>query len=268
MQPKKSLGQNFLTSEAAVHKIVTAAKISAGETVLEVGPGRGVLTSALLGSGAKVVAVEKDHALISELEVKFSEATSEGKLKIVEGDALEILPNEIGLPSRTHGGYKIVANLPYYITGQFLKKFLSETAAENQPMSMVLLLQKEVVERIIASDKKGSILSISIKAYGEPHKITVVKSGSFFPAPSVDSAVIAIENISKNFFTNVSEEKFFEVVKAGFAHKRKMLVPNLAQIFEKEKVLKVFSDLNISEKIRAEDIVLGDWKKIAEEIQK
>jgi 16S rRNA (adenine1518-N6/adenine1519-N6)-dimethyltransferase len=138
---------------------------------------------------------------------------------------------------------------------------------------MVILLQKEVVDRIVANDKKESILSISIKAYGEPKKIGVVNRGSFFPAPNVDSAIIAIENISKKFFTGsgetekqIDEDKFFNVLKAGFAHKRKVLISNLAEaeIAPKEKIEKIFETIGLEKNIRAEDLTPEDWRKITE----
>ncbi len=266
-KPKKSLGQNFLTSEAAVFKIIQAAKITPGETVLEIGPGRGVLTKALLAAGAHVVAVEKDHELFGQLSETFSNEIAAGTFKIFEADVLETSPKSLALTS-----YKLVANIPYNITGQSLKKFLSEVPDGSQPSLMVVLLQKEVTERIIAADKKESILSISVKAYGEPKKITTVNRGSFYPAPNVDSAVLAIENISKKNFTGtensapISEEKFFEIVRAGFAHKRKMLAPNLAHIFEKEKILAALAAAGVSEKARAEDLTLEQWRKITEHL--
>lgn len=278
-RPKKSLGQNFLTSEAAVFKIIQAAKIvpwtentagdNVGDTILEIGPGRGVLTTALLAAGAHVVAVEKDHELFKALHAKFAAEISVGSLQLIEGDILEFSPEIFAQKP-----YKIVANIPYNITGQIIKKFLSEVSGEQQPSLMVVLLQKEVVERIIAADKKESILSISVKAYGEPKKITVVNRGSFFPAPNVDSAVLAIENISKKHFITTraaekicTEETFFEVVRAGFAHKRKMLAPNLAQIFDKEKVFAALAATGVSEKARAEDLTLEHWLQISKHIK-
>jgi 16S rRNA (adenine1518-N6/adenine1519-N6)-dimethyltransferase len=270
-RPKKSLGQNFLTSEAAVFKIVQAAEISPGETVLEIGPGKGVLTRALLDVGAHVVAVEKDTALAAKLLETFAGEVASGALRVVEGDALEISTDEI---LRTAGAdsYKVVANLPYYITGQFLRMSLS---AKHQPSRMVLLLQKEVVERIVAADKKESLLSIAVKVYGEPKKITVVRRGSFFPIPNVDSAVIAIEDISKTAFMQAennarenAEENFFNILRAGFAHKRKMLIANLAEagVAPREKILAVFTELTISEKIRAEDLTKDQWLLIARKL--
>ncbi len=269
MFPKKSLGQNFLTSEAAVFKSVQAAQIVPGETVLEVGPGKGVLTRALLDAGAHVIAIEKDHELIGRLSTDFAAEIASSKMKLVEADALTVTPESLGLGTAdTKPRYKIVANLPYYITGQFLRTFLS---IKNPPQSMVLLLQKEVVERIVATDKKESILSIAVKVYGQPRKVTVVKRGSFFPIPNVDSAVIAIEHITKEHFighalaANLSSEeyegKFFDILHAGFAHKRKVLISNLAEgnIAPREKVAEVFAAQNISEKIRAEDLSKDQW---------
>lgn len=258
MRVKKSLGQNFLTSEAAVYKIVQAAEIKKDEMVLEVGPGKGVLTQALLDTGAHVIAIEKDRELVPELKEKFASEIDRKKLNIIEADILESKPETLGL---VKGEYKIVANIPYYITGQFLRDFLS---TDTQPSLMVLLLQKEVVERIIAADKKESILSVSVKVYGTPKKVTVVNRGSFFPAPNVDSAVIAIQNISKDFFADISEEIFFKVVKAGFAHKRKVLASNLTSISSKEKIKAVFEKNNIDPKIRAEDLSLNQWKIVSE----
>ena len=126
---------------------------------------------------------------------------------------------------------------------------------------MVLLVQKEVAERI-ARAKKESILSLSVKAYGEPKYIQTVKAGSFSPAPKVDSAILSIENISKKFFDEVSEEKFFKVIKTGFLHKRKLLLSNLSALKEKEEIKKAFTKVQINEKARAEDLSLEQWALI------
>lgn len=258
MKPKKSLGQNFLTSVPALKKIVDAAEIKSGEKILEVGPGKGNLTELLLKTDASVFAVEKDHRLIPELQNKFSKEIEEGKLTLIETDILDFDQN-----SFFNGEYKIVANIPYYITGQLLRKFLS---AEKQPKIMVLLLQKEVVTRIIATDKKESLLSLSIKAYGTPKKVGDVNRGSFFPTPNVDSAIISIKNISKNFFDSISEENFFKVINQGFSHKRKKLLNNLSEIYEKEKVLKIFGEIGLDKNIRAEDLKLEAWKEITQKL--
>src|SRR3989344_2639920 len=231
---KKSLGQHFLTSRRAIWQIVGAGKIVAGETVLEIGPGKGVLTKALLESGARVVAIEKDRELVELLEKTFEKEIAVGGLKLINGDVLELETSDLGLRA---GEYKIIANIPYYITGQFLRKFLS---GDTQPQSMVLLLQKEVVSRIIARDGKESILSLSVKAYGTPRLVGKVSARDFRPAPKVDSAIIAIENISRGNFSGQdmegaasdgasvqAENNFFSLLHAGFAHKRKKLIRNL-----------------------------------------
>jgi 16S rRNA (adenine1518-N6/adenine1519-N6)-dimethyltransferase len=262
IRAKKSLGQHFLTSEAAIAHIIEAADITPHETVLEVGPGRGVLTRALLDAGAHVIAVEKDRELIAPLGAQFSEEVRKGQIEIIEGDALTF--------KAPAGAYKIVANLPYYITGQFIRKFLegeSGTEHVTQPSRMVLLLQKEVVDRIIAADKKESLLSLGVKAYGTPRRVAVVKRGSFVPAPAVDSAILLIENISKKNFNTISEKDFFHILHAGFAHKRKKLAGNLGAIASKEMIAATFEMAGISPNVRAEDVSLEDWKKLVEKLQ-
>lgn len=252
MYAKKSLGQHFLKSEKALRSIVEAGGIKAGELVLEIGPGQGALTERLLEAGAKVLAVEKDDNLFEELKTKFV-----GKnIDLVHEDILEFEPPK--------DEYKLIANIPYNITGAIFKKFLG---GKYQPSRAVLLVQKEVAERIVARDNKESILSISIKVYGEPRYVETVLAGSFAPAPKVDSAIILVENISKNFFTSekgsFSEEKFFELLKSGFSSKRKKLSSNIATKFPKELVLKAFSDLKLDPNLRAEDVELDTWRELS-----
>jgi 16S rRNA (adenine1518-N6/adenine1519-N6)-dimethyltransferase len=260
IQAKKSLGQNFLKNDGVLQKIADAGELSTSDIVLEVGPGEGALTEKLLEKGCKIIAVEKDHRLISILQGKFAKEISAENFKIFEGDILEDDTEKWGIEN---GKFKIVANIPYYITGQFFRKFLS---GKIKPTKMVILVQKEIAERIVARDGKESLLSISVKAYGEPKIVTKVSKGSFIPAPKVDSAVILIENISrKNFIEEKNEEIFFEILKAGFAHKRKVLISNLKEYFDKKGVStsEVFANLNLSKKIRAEDLKLEDWKKLS-----
>lgn len=257
MKAKKSLGQHFLRSRRALAQIVGAAKIEKGETVLEVGSGKGALTSALLRAGAKVVAIEKDEELVGLLQEKFGAQIERGELWVVTADILESELRELGLRA---GEFKIVANIPYYITGQFLRKFLSGGA---QPKSMTLLLQREVVSRILARDGKESLLSLSVKAFGEPRLVGKVDASEFRPAPKVDSAIIVIENISRKKFAGekISEEKFFALLHAGFAHKRKRLAKNLEMRtkISKKQVARAFADCKIAENARAEDLSLQDW---------
>ncbi|HBH71823.1 MAG: Dimethyladenosine transferase [Parcubacteria group bacterium GW2011_GWC1_42_11] len=253
---KKSLGQNFLNSKTVAKEIVRAGELSSVDTVLEIGPGKGFLTSELLASGAHVIAVEKDDRMIPLLSEKFADEIKNGKLTLLHGDILEkIEDGKIALPLR----YKLVANIPYYLTGQIIRMFLE---AELKPERMILMVQKEVATRIVARDKKESILSIAVKVYGSPHIIKKVPARYFTPAPKVDSAILSIENISaKSFQGPVSEKLFFDVVRAGFAHKRKVLAGNLKDLFG-EKIISILEEVCVPTNARAEDLSLKNWLDI------
>jgi 16S rRNA (adenine1518-N6/adenine1519-N6)-dimethyltransferase len=250
MKPKKQLGQNFLTSVPARMAIVEAGEISPGDQILEIGPGKGFLTRALLDTGAHVTALEKDRDLIPLLSEMFADRAN---FTLIEGDALAYEPEK--------AGYKLIANIPYYITGAIFERYLTH---RNQPHRMVVLVQKEVAERICAKDGKESILSLSVKAYGDPKLVYRVSKGSFNPIPKVDSGVLQIANISrKNFKNQYHEELFFKTVKAGFAHKRKYLVSNLKEMFPSQNLEKAFEELGISLKERAEDVPLTVWLSLS-----
>ncbi len=255
MKAKKSLGQHFLKSEKALHAIVKAGDVGAKDTILEIGPGTGALTTRLLETGTRVIAVEKDYELFELLKLKFEKEIKDGKLELIHDDILEF-----DLAKLTASTYKLVANIPYNITGAILKKFLE---TDYQPERMVLLMQKEVAKRIVAQDIKESILSLSVKAYGLPRYIETVKAGSFAPAPKVDSAIIAIDDISKKNFARFLEKDFFGTVRAGFKSKRKKLSSNLSTKFDKNKVREAFQKLNLDENLRAEDVGIEAWRKLA-----
>lgn len=260
---KKSLGQNFLKSERALNLIVETGEISPEDFVLEIGPGHGALTEKILAKGASVLAIEKDDNLFLELSNKFQKEIDSKKLELVHGDILDFNVSETSLKERE---YKLIANIPYNITGAIFRKFLSEVSVQELPKRIVLLVQDEVARRIVAKDKKESLLSISIKAYGSPLYIEKVLAGSFVPSPKVDSAIICIENISKVFFKNFSEDNFFSLLNTGFHHKRKMLVSNLSEDFGRERVEKVFHKIGLDLKVRAEDVSLSKWREIASEL--
>lgn len=255
---KKSLGQNFLKSAQAIRDIIGAGELSPNDTVLEIGPGKGALTQALLAAGSTVIAIEKDRELFAHLSEKFQNEIDSKKLMLIEGDSLEFSISDLRTPN-----FKLIANIPYNITGLIFRKFLE---SDHQPERMVLLVQKEVAERIVARDGKESILSISVKAYGSPKIISKVPARYFSPAPKVDSAIIAITTISKENFTNQSEDRFFEVVRAGFAHKRKVLIKNLEEGLglQKETLHKTWQDLSLSLNVRAEELDIQKWLKVAE----
>lgn len=257
-RPKKSLGQHFLRSTSALHAIVTAGKLQSSDTVLEIGPGEGVLTEKLLETGVHVIAIEKDDSLIPVLTERLKTYKN---FTLIHGDVLSFNPKEHGL---IPGGYKIIANIPYYITGAIFEKFLEE---ETYPNTMVLLIQKEVATRILARDGKESILSVSIKAFGKPSLVAKVPKGAFTPPPTVDSAIVSIEDISHKKLSGLDIRFFFSVVRTGFSHKRKFVLSNLSILFEKEKLLQIFEDIALDQKVRAEDIALDTWivlsKKLA-----
>jgi 16S rRNA (adenine1518-N6/adenine1519-N6)-dimethyltransferase len=257
MIKKKSLGQHFLHSAQYLQMIIDAADITPGEQVLEVGPGDGALTAALLEKGANVVAIEKDHRLIPVLREKFKKHDISKQFKLHEADVLHYDISKYGFQGEK---YKLVANIPYYITGALIRKFLT---SEVQPTSMVLLIQKEVAQRI-ARDTKESLLSLSVKAYGEPKYIKAVPAGAFSPAPKVDSAILQVAHISRAHFPNKkSEEKFFTLIHAGFAQKRKLLKRNLELVLGKESAARL-AHAGIPENARAEDVGLTQWLKLAE----
>lgn len=243
---KKSLGQHWLTSLGVVERMIEQAAVQKNAVVLEVGPGKGVLTDGLLKKGAQVLAVEKDHRMIPLLEERFSNAIRTGQLTVLEQDVLDVeIPRE---------PYIVVANIPYYLTGAILKRFLT---ALHQPKSMTLLVQKEVALRI-ARDRKESILSLSVKAYGDPIYVQTVKAGSFSPPPKVDSAILHIQNISRKKFVSTTHEKqFFELVKTGFSSKRKKLAGNLKSKIKNPREALVASGVSVH--TRAEDVPLEKW---------
>lgn len=286
-QAKKSMGQNFLKSEPALNMMCEAGRVNSEDTIVEIGPGKGALTSKLLAKAGKVIAIEKDRELIKILEEKFRNEIKENKLEIVEGDCLlfefplpllrggqgevDLIKNLPSIPSLLRRGgtpqpYKIIANIPYNITGAIIKKFLSED--KFKPTLMTLLVQKEVAERIVARDNKESILSLSVRAYGEPKYVMKVHKRFFSPSPKVDSAIILIDNISNKNFKDEKEEKlFFEIIKTGFAHKRKVLIKNMEVGLPyisniKEKLEEIFKKLEINPKARAEDLKFSTWIEI------
>lgn len=256
---KKSLGQNFLKSAKALSDIIIAGEINKNDIILEIGPGKGVLTEKLLEHAGKVIAIEKDNDLVIHLKEQFEKEIEADRFELIEGDVLDFDPKILKKP------YKIIANIPYNITGAILKQFLSDI---HQPERMVLLVQKEVAERIVARDGNESILSLSVKAYGVPKIISKVPARYFNPAPKVDSAIIAITNIARANFKNTQEEQlFFTIVKDGFAHKRKMLLSNLKESLPHIEWSVLFEKNNIPKTIRAEKVPLEIWLTLIEQIQ-
>lgn len=255
LRAKKSLGQNFLMHQATAERIARSASLSSKDTVVEIGPGTGKLTIALLALTKSVIAIEKDDALVAQLKETFSNEIQNKKLTLLHEDV-----RTFSYTKTTP--YHVVANIPYYITGEIIRQFLT---AKKKPLSMTLLVQKEVAERI-ARSKKESLLSLSVKVFGNPAYVFTVSRGSFVPAPKVDSAVLHISDIHTPFASSKEEERFFALLHAGFAHKRKLLIKNLQNLASAEKLLRAFQASGVLDKARAEDISLVSWKKLAKEL--
>jgi 16S rRNA (adenine1518-N6/adenine1519-N6)-dimethyltransferase len=245
------LGQHFLTRPEIAGWVADAIPLNTDEVVLEIGPGEGILTAELLKRVGTVVAVEKDSALITKLKERFAAEIANERLVLVEEDIRDFSPSHYPLLTNH---YSLVANIPYYITGAIMRQFLT---TEHQPKNMALLVQKEVAERVVAKDGKESLLSLSVKAYGTPRYVKTVKAGSFSPPPKVDSAILAIEHISRQNFENMAlEQRFFDMLHAGFGSKRKILASQLRPLGITAEDLE---HCGIQKNSRAEDLPLERW---------
>lgn len=262
LEAKKSLGQNFLKSHKAIKAMIAAPAITSSDIVIEIGPGKGALTRPLLETGATVIAFELDERMVEFLQEKFNHYIASKKLILVHQDVLEADINFY----TNHQPYKVVANIPYYITNLIIRNFLSHN---HQPLVMCLLIQKEVAERIVSRDDKESILSLSVKLFGTPSYIMKVGRQYFSPSPKIDSAVILISDIKRDAsLTPEYEHHFFEIVKTAMGQKRKQAIKNLTKINEKSIWQNIFTSLDIDLKARAEDISFSKWLEIIDKYLK
>ena len=269
IKPSKSLGQNFLLDKSVVEKMAAAAELSEKDTVLEIGPGFGVLTEELLPRVGRLVVIEKDKRLADYL-AKFKD-----EIEIVNEDVLKLsfschpelvsgskrCRNEFGM---TNENYKIVANLPYQITSPILWKFLMEE--NNKPEMMVIMVQKEVGERICAKTGQMSVLSVMCQLYADCEFLFEVKRDKFYPAPDVDSAVIKL--VIKKQELKINEKDFIRLVKFGFSAKRKMLKNNLSGGLQKPmaEVVSALKAVKLDEKVRAQELGVEEWVKLCQKL--
>lgn len=247
VKPKKIFGQNFLIDSSVVKKIVKVAELKSSDTVLEIGPGTGVLTREILKTTSHVLVVEKDRRLIKDLKEEFPE------IEVFNEDILKF--NQ--LPSR----YKIVANLPFYATSPTIRKFLESSLP---PQEMILVVQKEVAQRIVAKPPRMSILSVSVQLYAKAKIVSYISKKSFRPQPEVDAAILKLVYTKP---TLVQKEEFFRIVKAGFSNPRKQLINNLKGLKkDREEIEDWLRKNKIEPKQRAETLSVQDWINLSKTI--
>ncbi len=251
MHPKKSLGQHWLHDEASLDAMVSAGDISANDVVLEVGPGLGTLTKKLVKRAKQVIAVELDDILVTQVHNR----VPADNLIVQHQDILKYdfttLPKD----------YKVIANIPYYLTSNLLRVLLESS---NPPKTMVLLIQKEVAERVAASPGQMSILSVSVQLYAEAVLKELVPAELFTPPPKVDSQIIQIKRRDQSLFDDLDNELFFKVVRAGFSEKRKKLRSSLSGGLQisKTDVDELLIKAEISADARAQELTLEDWYRL------
>ncbi len=260
---KKSLGQNFLVDRHYLAEIVAAAALEPGDQVLEIGPGKGVLTQELAAHAGRVIAVELDDRLIEPLRATFA---AQPQVQIVHGDILALDPptlfaGELGQAAGAQTlAYKVVANLPYYITSAVLRQLLESTPP---PVRVVVLVQWEVAQRICAQPGDLSILAVSVQYYARPQLVCRVPAGAFRPIPKVDSAVLLLDVLPEPAAA-IEAERFFAVVRAGFSQKRKQLLNSLSAGLQRPKadVTAALACAHIEPMRRAETLALTEWEAL------
>ncbi len=260
IRPKKGLGQNFLINEGVYEKITDIAQVRPSDIIIEVGAGLGILTEHLAMASRRVIAVEKDCTLAAYLKNHFKDNPG---IKVVEDDILKFHPAGYGL---TEDNYKLIGNIPYYLTSHLIKIIFDSPAGEwPSPKLIVFMVQKEVAQRIVAKPPKMSLLSVSAQFYSKIDIAAKVSRHSFYPAPKVDSAIIRLTPKTKSLrLSKDFAAKFFRIVKAGFAGKRKQILNTLSRSLKlsKDEIgLKLLS-LGITVQRRPETLTVEEWQEI------
>lgn len=258
LHARKKLGQHFLIDRGVLEIILEAAALAPGDAVIEVGPGLGILTRELAKGVGRLIAVEMDDRLATALQ---ADMASLHNVSIVSGNILKLDPEVVLKDSGSQGEYKVVANLPYYITAPVLRHFLE---ASFKPQAMVVMVQKEVAETIAARPGRMSLLSISVQYYGEPTIVHYVPAASFYPTPKVDSAILRIDVYAEPRVAVGDEDSFFNLVRVGFSAARKQLVNSLVRGLgmSRIEVLPFLEKAGIEPKRRAETLSLDEWARL------
>jgi 16S rRNA (adenine1518-N6/adenine1519-N6)-dimethyltransferase len=266
LRPRKSLGQHFLADEVHLRRIVAAADLSKADAVLEIGPGPGNLTRLLAEKAGCVIAVELDDNLIPLLRQTFADAPH---VHIVHGDILQLEPAYLlrqCKPSEMPIPYKVVANLPYYITSAVIRHLLE---GRHPPSLLVLTVQREVAQRIVARPPEMSLLAVSVQYYAEPRLIARIPPGAFTPPPKVESAIVRLDR-RPHPAVAVAPEDFFRVVSAGFGQRRKQLRNSLAAGLglPSEVATSALEAAHIQPARRAETLTLEEWGALCRALSK
>jgi len=265
IRPSKGLGQNFLVDETALRKVVQAAEISEGDVVLEVGPGLGSLTRYLSAESQRVIAVELDKKLLPVLHETLAPFDN---VEIIVNDILELDLGKIlesfqspAASSQTIRQYKVVANIPYYITSALIRHLLE---AKIKPSTMVLTVQKEVAQRICEYPPNLSLLALSVQVYGQPQIAAKIPAGAFYPPPKVDSSIVKIDLFPEPKIPNPLLPMFFRLAKAGFSQKRKMLRNTLSvgMGWSKDEAVAVLTAAEIDSQRRAQTLSMIEWESL------
>ena len=272
IRARKGLGQHFLIDREVLENIIATAELAPTDVVMEIGPGLGILTRELAARAGRVVAIELDNKLADILKKSLA---SLGNVTIVNDDVLRLEPAALlqekkpGLPPTitSPSSYKVVANLPYYITSPVLRHFLE---ASVKPQVIVVMVQKEVAEVIAAKPGRMSVLTISVQFYGKPRIIDYVPAQSFYPVPEVDSAVLRIDVYPQPEVAVTDDEGFFKIVRAGFTASRKQIANSLVQGLgsPKTEVLSLLEKTDIAPRRRAETLTLEEWARLWQEFSK
>ncbi|MER3436862.1 MAG: 16S rRNA (adenine(1518)-N(6)/adenine(1519)-N(6))-dimethyltransferase RsmA [Chloroflexota bacterium] len=257
LRPRKALGQHFLLDQHIVQRIVQVADVAPGDVVIEIGPGLGILTEALLDAGAEVFAIELDKGLAAHLRATFGEVN---RFHLIEGDALKIDPASLVPAERD---YAVVANLPYSIASAVLMHLLE---AEKPPRRLTIMVQREVAERLAAKPPAMTILGIAAQFFTTPRIAFVVPPDAFYPPPNVDSAVVVLDVRPCLPLPPEERARFFRIVNAGFRHKRKQIANSLADEFRvpKEAVVQWLTAAGIDPSRRAETLSVEEWVKLTQ----
>jgi len=258
LKARKGLGQNFLIDGEVLRLIASAAELTPADVIVEVGPGLGVLTKELAQQADRVIAIELDSKLAALLRQTLA---SFNNVTIINDDVLRVEPGALLKEQKVSSLYKVVANLPYYIASPVLRHFLEASA---KPETMIVMMQKEVAEAIVAKAGDMSLLSVSVQFYGEPRIISHVPAQCFYPAPKVDSALLRIDLYSQLAVAVSDEGSFFDLVRAGFAAPRKQMVNSLAQGLGRAKteILPLLERADIVSQRRAETLTLEEWARL------